>query len=72
MDIDKAIFIGGVSSVVAILALLGFAIYDTLTAETYSIRKDEFACTSQHVERRWTGKSAANVFVCDQYERKSR
>lgn len=60
---------------VAGVAFLGYAIYDSATAETFSLRKDAWDCTRSHSETQTTWIMVNNqtipvfseTMVCDQW-----
>lgn len=83
IDWDEVIIIGGgvviAVVVVAFIGLLGYVIYDAITAETFSLRKDQWTCTRSHTEvtstmttydggKTWVPMVQSNT-VCDQWER---
>jgi len=62
----------------AIVGVLGWAVYSSLTAETYDLPKDEWACVASHKETSVIYVTVGKVSVpqpvtstvCDAYERR--
>jgi len=63
------------ATVIALLVSMGWMLYDLSSAETFSLRKDEWACTRNHTTYMPQVVGKATVLmprtVCDQYERKA-
>ncbi len=59
-------------------SLIGYAAYDSITAETFELRKDSWRCTASHTDTTvvpiMTGSTTVMVpqssTVCDRWERK--
>lgn len=77
MRLGDFVFLGVALLTLAVFACIGWLIWDELTAEKFSLRKDSWTCTRSHTETNYTYTQVGNTTipipyyteVCDQWTR---